>query len=444
MKRDLNVMKPNKSITRRRFLRKSAAAVGAVAAVPYVIPSGVLASPGPNDRIGLGAIGVGRQGTDMMKIVVGCKDARVVAAADASLPRAQAFVAKFGGEPYQDYHKLLDRKDVDAVLHATPEHWHALVCIHACQAGKDVYGEKPLSFTIREGRLMVGAARKHQRVFQTGSHWRSSPPNRFACELIRSGRIGKIKRVVAYNYPSPWICSLPAQPVPQGLDWDLWCGPAKVLPYNIDLFTPRANPGWMSFGAYSNGEMSGWGAHGLDQVQCALGMDESGPIEVWTEGPKFNPPTYTKPESRDRGDKTCSQPKVFFRYAGDIVVELGDGPSGGGRFHGEKGTIAIDTGKYSADPAGLVPEDVKPNRLAVVRHNHVQNWLDCIKSRAKPIADVEIGHRSATVCHLGNIARWTGRRLRWDPVKEVFPDDAEANEYLDRERRKPYELPETG
>jgi predicted dehydrogenase len=436
-------MIPNASISRRRFLRRSAAVLGTAVAAPCVVPSGVLASPGPNDRIGIGAIGVGRQGTDMMQIVAGCTDARIVAAADASLPRAQAFGAKMNAEPYQDYRKLLDRRDVDAVLHATPEHWHALVCIRACQAGKDVYGEKPLSFTIREGRLMVEAARKHGRVFQTGSHWRSSPPNHFACELIRQGGIGRIKRVVAYDYPGPWICGLPEQPIPQGLDWDLWCGPADVLPYNIDLFTPRANPGWMSFRTYSNGEMAGWGAHGLDQVQCALGMDDTGPIEVWTEGPKFDPPTYTMPESRKRGDKICSQPKIFYRYAGDIVMELGDGPSGGGRFYGEKGTLSIDIGKYSVDPASLVTEKVKPDKLAVIRHKHVQNWLDCIKSRKKPIADVEIGHRSATVCHLGNIARWTGRRLRWDPVKEVFPDDAEANDYLDRQRRKPYELPET-
>jgi predicted dehydrogenase len=439
------MMTADKSINRRRFLRKSAAVVSAAVAAPYMIPSGVLASPGPNERIGIGAIGVGRQGTDMMNIVAGCKDARIVAAADAYLPRAQEFGAKMNAVAYQDYHKLLERKDVSAVLTALPERWHALAAIHACQAGKDVYGEKPLSFTIREGRLMVEAARKYKRVFQTGSHWRSSPPNGFGCELIRSGRIGKIERVVAHNYPSPWICGLPAQSVPQGLDWDLWCGPAEVLPYNIDLFAPRAKPGWMSFNTYSNGEMSGWGAHGLDQVQCALGMDASGPIEVWTEGAKFDPPAYAKPEARKRGDAICGQPKVFFRYAGGTVMELGDGPGGGGVFHGEKGTITIDIAKYAIEPANLVTETVKPIRLAYVRHNHVQNWLDCIKSREKPVADVEIGHRSATVCHLGNIARWTGgtgRKLRWDPVKEIFPDDAEANTYLDRQYRKPYELPE--
>ena len=437
---------PNTSINRCRFLRKSAVVVGAAVAAPYIIPSGVLAAPGPNDRIGIGAIGVGRQGADMMNIVAGCKDARIVAAADAYLTRVQTFGAKMNAVPYQDYHKLLERKDVDAVLTALPERWHALAAIHACQAGKDVYGEKPLSFTIREGRLMVEAARKFKRVFQTGSHWRSSPPNRFGCQLIRSGRIGKVERVVAHNYPSPWGCKLPAQPVPQGLDWDLWCGPAEVLPYNVDIFTPRANPGWMSFSTYSNGEMSGWGSHGLDQVQWALGMDQSGPIEVWTEGPDFEEPIYTKPESRKRGDAICSQPKVFFRYPGDVVMELGDGPGGGGIFHGKKGMITIDIAKCVIDPADLVGETVKPIRLALVRHNHVQNWLDCIKSRERPIADVEIGHRSATVCHLANIARRRSKpdnqKLRWDPVKEIFPDDAEANTYLDRPRRKPYELPE--
>ena len=187
---------PNTSINRRRFLRKSAVVVGAAVAAPYIIPSGVLAAPGPNDRIGIGAIGVGRQGADMMNIVAGCKDARIVAAADAYLTRVQTFGAKMNAVPYQDYHKLLERKDVDAVLTALPERWHALAAIHACQAGKDVYGEKPLSFTIREGRLMVEAARKFKRVFQTGSHWRcvAAQPLRLPTDPLGADRQGRASR----------------------------------------------------------------------------------------------------------------------------------------------------------------------------------------------------------------------------------------------------------
>jgi predicted dehydrogenase len=262
--------------------------------------------------------------------------------------------------------------------------------------------------------------------------------------LVRSGRIGKVKKVIGHNYPSPWECGLPAQPVPDGLDWDLWCGPVPVVPYHEDLCTPRAKPGWISFRSFSGGEMTGWGAHGLDQIQWALGMDESGPVELWTEGPKFDPPTYTQPESRSRGEKRCGTPKVFFRYAGDVVVELGNGPAGGAVFVGEKGTITIDRGRCSSDPPEIAKEPIREGEVRLARSdNHVQNWLDCIKSRQQPVADVEIGHRSATLCHLGNIARWAGRRLRWDPAKEVFPDDADANAWLDRPRRKPYELPET-
>jgi predicted dehydrogenase len=321
------------------------------------------------------------------------------------------------------------------------------VCIHACQAGKDVYAEKPMSLTICEGRLMVQAVRKHGRVFQTGSQQRSDAACRLGCELVRNGRIGKIRRVIAANYASPWGCGLPGQPIPDGLDWDLWCGPTKVVPYHIDLCTPRAKPGWISFRPYSGGEMTGWGAHGLDQVQWALGMDESGPIEVWTEGPEFEEPITTAPESRARGDRECSSPKVFFRYPGDIVMELGSGPPGGAIFVGERGKITIDRGVCKSEPEGIAKEPIRADEIHLVKSNdHMRNWLDSIKSRQRPVADVEIGHRSATVCHLGNIARWVSEkivvcRLHWDPIAEVFPGDARANAYLDRPRRKPYQLP---
>jgi predicted dehydrogenase len=434
------------TLSRRKFLGHGAAFAAAGLAAPYFVPSGVMAAPGqagPNDRIGIGGIGIGRQGSDVVAAAVASGQVRFVAVADINRKNGQATAKRFKCEALKEYRKLLERKDVDAIITATPDHWRALVCIHACQAGKDIYAEKPMSLTIREGRLMREAVRRYKRVFQTGSQQRSDSKNRFGCELVRNGRIGKVHKVIAYNYPSPWECGLPAQPVPDGLDWDLWCGPTEVVPYNIDLCTPRARPGWISFRPYSGGEMTGWGAHGLDQVQWALGMDESGPIEVWTEGEKFNPPTYTEPESRDRGDKTCSSPKVFFRYPGDIVMELGKAPMGGAIFIGEKGKISIDRGKVTSDPPEIAKEPTKPGEVHLYKSdNHMRNWLDCIRSRQPAVADVEIGHRSATVCHLGNIAREVGRKLKWDPVKEVFVGDEEANSHLDRKRRKPYELPE--
>jgi predicted dehydrogenase len=413
-----------------------------------VVPSGVLASedqPGANDRIGLAGIGIGRQGGGLMRGAASSKQARIVAIADVHIKRGEETVKSLGGQSaYQDYRKLLERKDVDAIITATPDHWRALVCIHACQAGKDIYAEKPMTLTIREGRLMVDAVRKYKRVLQTGSQQRSTAANRHGCELIRNGRIGKVHTVIGHNYPSPWECALPGQPVPEGLDWDMWCGPAEVVPYHTDLYKPRANPGWISFRPYSGGEMTGWGAHGLDQIQWALGMDESGPVEVWTEGEKFNPPTYTQPESRARGEKMCRTPMVFYRYADDITLKLDNGNPGGAIFIGDAGKIEIFRGRVTSNPAEIAKDPLTDAKVRLYEsNNHLQNWFDCIKSRERPVADVEIGHRSSTVCHLGNIARWAGRRLRWDPVKEVFPDDEEANTYLDRPRRKPYQLPET-
>jgi predicted dehydrogenase len=429
--------------SRREFLRRSAMAGAAGIALPYLIPSGVLAAdgrPGANDRIGIGGIGIGRQGTGVLQGAVGSKACRFIGIADVFLPRAEALCKKLGGQAYQDYRKLLDRKDVDAIVTATPDHWRALVTIHACQAGKDVYAEKALSLTIREGRLMVEAARKYQRIFQVGSQQRSQAVNRLSCEYVRTGKLGKITEVVGSNYPSPWESALPGQPVPEGLDWDMWCGPAPLVPYHKDLFAPRALPGWLSFRPYSGGEMTGWGAHGIDQIQWALGMDDSGPVEIWTEGDKFNPPTYTEPESSARGNKICQVPMIFYRYANGVVVKLDKGSGGGGIFYGANGKMDLGRGEVKTNPVEIGNE-IKAQAKGR-DESHVGNWIACIKSRAKPVADVEIGHRSITVCHLGNIARWTGRRLRWDPVKEVFPDDPDANKYLDRERRKPYELPE--
>ncbi|MGD0900602.1 MAG: Gfo/Idh/MocA family oxidoreductase [Thermoguttaceae bacterium] len=423
-------MNQSVAISRRAVLRGAAAGI----ALPYLIPDGVLAAPGkpgPNDRIGIAGIGVGRQGSGVFGGAA--RLGRFVAVADVNLPRAQA-IAKGRGDAYQDYRRVLDRKDVDAITTATTDHWRALVCVHACQAGKDVYAEKPLTLTIREGRLISDAVKNYKRVLQTGSQQRSQRENLLGCELVRNGRIGKITRIIAFNYPSPWECDLPAQPIPDGLDWDMWCGPTPVVPYNDDLYRPRAKPGWISFRPYSGGEMTGWGSHGLDQVQWALGMDAGGPIEVWVEGEKL---------SRDaKGNAACAKPKVFFRYPGDIVMELANGPRGGAVFIGEKGRITIDRGSCASDPPEIAKEPIREGEIRLTKStNHMGNWFECMRTRQQPVAHAEAGHRSATVCHLGNIARWLGRRLKWDPVKETFPDDAEANTYLDRPRRKPYELP---
>jgi len=433
-----------KEITsRRQFVRRAAALAAGGAAAPLILRYSVLAgppAPAANDRVGIGYIGVGRRAQQLMGLPA---EARIVAVADVNHDRADRVASARNCRAYHDYRALLDSKDVDAVIVATPDHWHALPSIHACQAGKDVYCEKPLTLTVREGRAMVDAARKYRRVVQTGSQQRSTPANDFACRLVREGHLGRVHTIMGHNYPSPWECALPGQAVPDAIDWDIWCGPTAPRPFHRDIYTPRANPGWVSFRSYSGGEMTAWGAHGLDQVQCALGMNASGPVEVWTDDDAFEPPVYKAAESRARGDAMCGQPSVLFRYGNGEVLRLADGPAGGAVFIGERGKISVDRGRFAVDPPELADALQQPSGgggdPTVV---HLQNWVDCIKSRNRPVADVEIGHRSATVCHLGNIARWVSRPLRWDPAREVFLDDTDANTLLQRERREPYELPD--
>lgn len=428
---------PALPVSRRRFL----ATAGIV--LPSFIPAGVLAAPGrpgPNDRIGIGYIGVGRRGVQLMDLP---PQGRIVAVCDLLRSRADEVAKRRKCRAGYDYHKLLEASDIDAVIIATVDHWHALPSIHACQAGKHVYTEKPLSLTVREGRAMVEAARKYRRAFQTGSQRRSMPLHRAGCQLIRAGRLGKIHTVLAANYPSPWECGLPVQPAPQDLDWDTWCGQTPARGFHEEIFVPRGKPGWISFTPYSGGEVTGNGTHGLDQIQWALGMDETGPIEFWPErNEPLKPPVYQQPEKRPRGDKLCSANRVFYRYANGTVVKFDTGPAAGAIFIGERGKITVDNNRFTCEPKELADEPLKPSdpRLET-SDNHFQNWFDAMASGRRPIADVEIGHRSATICHLANITRWLGRRLRWDPAKEVFVGDEEANRCLQRPQRKPYQLP---
>lgn len=434
-------MERHRILSRREALKRASRAVAGLG-IPLIVPRGLLGSAEeapPNERIGIGYIGCGRRSQNLRALP---REAQIIAASDCYLPRAENVVKGGGGKAFQDYRKLLDLREVDAVIIASPDHWHALHTIHACQAGKDVYVEKPLSLTIREGRLMVQAARKYKRVVQCGSQQRSMAANRRACEIVRNGIIGKIHTVIGHNYPSPWECRFPGEPEPEGLDWDLWCGPTERVPFHPDIFAPRTRPGWISFRPWSGGEMLGWGAHGLDQVQWALGMDSSGPAEVWTEGKPFRAPTYTAPAPREEGEAITKEPRVRFLYPGGILFKLDGGPMGGAIFLGERGKLTVDRGKFEVTPEELAKEPLPADGARLYESDdHMADWFRCMKSRKPPAADVEIAHRSATVGHLGNIARWVGRKLRWDPVKEIFPDDPEANAYLDRPRRKGFELP---
>lgn len=410
-----------------------------------IIPRHVLAAPGKpgaNDRITVGAIGVGGRASLLLQQLP--ESAEIVALCDCNLPRAEAFKGKAKKEwpVYQDYRKILDRQDIDAVIVATGEFQRVLPCIHACQAGKDIYAEKPLTLYVSEGRALVDAVRKTGRVLQVGSQQRSMAMNRIACELVRSGGLGKVLEVRAINYtgaqPSP-DQPPPAMPVPEGLDWNMWLNQAADRPYHPDWM------GWMRWRDFAGGEMTNWGAHGVDQIQWALGTDDTGPVKTWPI--PFDTPIKAGQFASGIGMRYANGVEVKF------VIEQGHGPMGGAVFVCEKGKLEINRNKFTSNPPEIAAElrkqvDVAEeerkwsDQLALWQARwHMQNWLDCIRSRELPVADVEIGHRSITVCHLANLTRASGRELRWDPVKERFIDDVAANALLDRERRKGFELP---
>ena len=413
------------AISRRQLLVEGVAAF----AVPFLIPSHVLAKPrrpGANDNIHLGFIGAGRRGQQLLEAMP--DGAKIVAVCDVYRPRADAVGGKYGAKAVHDFRQVLDRKDVDAVVIATPDHWHALPAILACQAGKDVYCEKPLALTVHEGRLMVKAARKYDRVFQVGTQQRSLRPNRIACKIVRSGAMGRVHRVVVSNNRGPSGEWLPREDVPEGLDWDRWLGQAPSdLPFNNAYIFPENEPGWSSRYAFSGGEMCGWGAHGLDMIQWAVGMDGSGPVEVYAG------------DDPDQPDDAL----VRWKYPSGVVMETGDAPKPGGKFFCERGQIDIDRNRFNIMPAELKRELLHGVDAAETpEENHMKNFLECVRTRRCPHADVEIGQRSVTVAHLGNVARWVGGKLEWDPVAEQFTNSDKANGHLDRERRAGYELPE--
>lgn len=424
--------------TRRSFLKASAALA---AASPFLLPSRLWAAEtGPNSKIVMGFIGVGTQGRGLLNGFLHSDDVRVVAVCDVDTTRrdhAAKTVDDFyasknqaGGKGcanIKDFRELLNRKDIDAVCIATPDHWHAIPVVMACEQGKDIYCEKPLSLTIGEARAMANAVRQHNRVFQTGSMQRSSREFLKACELVRNGVIGDVKEIyISVGGPSKW-CDLPEEPMEPGLDWDLWLGPAPKRPYN-SILSPRGVhkhfPDWRNYREYSGGMMTDWGAHHFDIAQWGLGMDESGPVEI------------IPPDGKD-------VKRLTYKYKNGTVMYHGglQGYGFGVVFVGTKGKICVDRGRFKAEPEELAA-DYKPNALPIKLYksdNHLRDFLQCVRSRQRPICDVEVGARSVTVCHLGNLAYWNKRPLKWDPQAEKFVGDAEANTWIKRERRSPWD-----
>jgi len=446
-----------KTSSRRQFLHATAAVAGA----PFILPSRVWsAEVPPSNRINLGFIGMGKQNRGLLGGFLGKKECQAVAVCDVDTNRRNAakkqvedYYAKQkesgykGCSTHNDFRELIARPDIDAVVIATPDHWHAYISIVAANAKKDIYCEKPLCQSIHEARAMVNAVRKNKRVFQTGSMQRSSREFRVACELVRNGVIGSLT-TVKVGVGGPGVpCDLPEEEAEPGLDWNLWLGPAPMRAYN-SVLSPRGVhdhfPAWRKYREYGGGMVTDWGAHHFDIAQWGLGMDASGPVEII-------PPA----------DWKAAQQGVRLRYAKGVEVEHVS--ENGVTFNGTSGTLYVNRGKFSLtldgkerakfltkeDKPALTPQldviekefPIAPNKQLYRSTDHKADWIRCIYSREKPITDVEVGARTVSVCHLVNLAYYHGEKLRWNAGREKFADNTGNAAWLEVGHRDPWKLP---
>jgi predicted dehydrogenase len=444
--------------SRRTFLKSAAVTMAA----PYFVPASVFGQNAPSNRITMGCIGTGNQGLPILERFMKLDDTQIVAVCDVNRGShgykeekhfrgrepAQKKVEEYysdasrsgsftGCAAFEDFRELLGRDDIDAVTVVAPDHWHAIMTIMAAKAGKDIYCEKPLSVTLGEGRAMAKAVAKYDRILQTGTHERSNPTVRKACELVRSGRIGELKRITTHvglnNKIGPGPGWEPME-VPAGFNYDMWLGPAREVPYHQDrcLYRFRFNYD------YSGGQITNFGVHSNDMAQWGMGMDDSGPVEIeyidakyLPEGSLFNTATHTKFRAR---------------YANGVeLVCQTDDPSVRCLFEGTEGSVRVDN---KGDNFVTVPEELALTEIAdedailAISDNHQRNFIDCVKSREQPVSHVEAGHRSTSVCHLGNIAIKLKAKLEWDPKAEQFTNNDAANDFLHREARSPWQIPE--
>jgi predicted dehydrogenase len=436
-------MRRRSALTRRRFLKGAAAAIGA----PYALTSAALGAAGvapASERITLGAIGLGGQGRGVMGNFLHASDVQVVAVCDvngqrrdatrqgveAGYAQARRSGTYRGCASIRDFRELTARADIDAVLVATPDHGHALCVLHAARSGKDIYCEKPLSLTVAEGRAMSDACRRHGRIFQHGTQQGSDRRFRLACQLARNGRLGKLRRVIVAvpggrrsDYPE-------AQPVPDWFDYDLWLGPSPWAPFSLQRVT---NGYWYHTSDYTAGFVSGWGVHHIDIAQWALGTEHTGPVEIDGRG---DYPT----------EGLCDAAvtwHVTLRYANGaevIFTDNGRNPQGV-RFEGDGGWVFVRRGFIDAGPKSLLGEPFGPNDVQLYQSpHHARNFIDCIRTRRPTAAPVEVGHRSNTICLISDIAMRLERKLHWDPASETFGGDAAANRMLSRAVREPWRM----
>jgi predicted dehydrogenase len=427
------------TLSRRQF---AAAGLLAVPAITY--RNALMAAQPPSERVRVGMIGVGNQGGPKNNMKYFGKNIVAICDVDTNyLAEAGAFQEK-NGQPkpaaYGDFRKLLDAKDIDAVVVTVPDQWHCLMTVMACEAGKHVYCEKPLTLVVSEGPKMIAAARKHKKIVQTGSMQRSGREFETAVKMVRDGAVGKV-HTVNVGLPKPnWsnyqIAKGAAErtpiadaPPPPELDWDLWLGPAPDRKYNKF----RVHYLFRFFWDYSGGQMTNFGAHHLDIAQWGLGMDETGPVSIDGKAVYHPKGHYETPDTTD----------ITYTYANGVKLHCLQGglyPQGT-EFIGDKGSLFVGRGVMkSSIPDLLKGIDWKEKAGQSPNTKHVQNFFDCIKSGKLPAADVAIGHRSATVCHLGNIACRVGEKIAWDPAKETIVGNAKAQAMLTKEYRKPWAM----
>ncbi len=430
----------SKTINRRQFIQRTGKAALLVAAAPTIIPSSVLGRDGgisANNRINIGCIGVGGMGTANMNSFLTKSDARVVAVCDVDLAhrtRARDKVNETYGDEecasYNDFRELLARKDIDAVMLGLPDQWHGIIGVASAQAGKDIYGEKPLAYTISEGRAVVDAVERHGRIWQTGSWQRSQKHFRFACELVRNGRIGNVHTVrVGLPYGNG-INNKGTEPtpVPDGFDYDMWLGPAPWRPYNPSRC--HWNFRWIS--DYSGGQLTDWAGHHIDIAHWGMNTDDSAPVEI--EG------RATFPDAKDGLFDTPESYYFEARYDEGFLMIVADNrqqPKGMGvHFIGDEGWVHVHRGGIDASDKALLTSFIKPSEIRLYHsEDHTQNFLDCVRTRAETITPVGVAHHSIMTGHLGNIAMKLGRKVRWDKSRERFVNDPEADRMLARPMR---------
>jgi predicted dehydrogenase len=432
------------SLTRRELLKTVAVAAGGIVAAPYMITSTALGGedrPPASERITMGFVGVGGRGGALLSNFLEMSDAQVLAVCDVKKPardgaqkRVDETYRRQGCAGYNDFRELCARRDIDAVTVGSTDHWHVLIALEAVRAGKDVYCEKPLGVSVAQDKALRDAVTRYGRVFQFGTQERSSWSTRAACEMVLNQWVGKIHSIkvgTRYSWASP---NYPTQQVPDGLDYDLWLGPAPVEPYCPERV---ANSHWFHINDYSLGFIAGCGIHTIDMATWGNGTDLTGPVEV--EGTGDFP--------RDGLTNAATAWSVDLKWANGVVMNFTDGEKNplGVRFEGSGGWVFVKErhlgGAYDAEPKSLMKRTLAPDEIHLpVSNHHQQNFLDCVKTRARTVAPIDVAVRSDALCHLSDIAMRLGRKLKWDPDKEEFIGDAEANRMLSRPMRSPWRV----